>query len=85
MLAKVKNADRQDWYIYLYILCYLVDCGALTAPVNGSVETPSGTGVNATAIYSCNPGFMLCDGCVQTRQCGSDGLWSGSEPTCRCE
>ena len=40
----------------------------------------SGTEEGSTATYSCVTGFSLNG--QATRECGDDGEWSGSEPTC---
>jgi len=60
--------------------CTIVDCGALTAPANGTVNAPTTT-FGATATYSCNGGFTLSG--PATRTCQADGTWSGSVPTCQ--
>jgi len=57
-------------------------CPDLSDPENGNVEV-SGTGVGGTAIYSCDAGFTLLG--EDRRVCTTDGLWSGSEPTCQGE
>ncbi|HJL00732.1 MAG TPA: EGF domain-containing protein [Polyangiaceae bacterium LLY-WYZ-15_(1-7)] len=61
-------------------ICTSIDCGPLGNPANGSVDAPS-TGFSAVATYSCSTGYLL-EGDA-TRTCGGDGLWSGSEPSCR--
>ncbi len=59
--------------------CQLVDCGALTAPLNGSVATPSGTTYGQSASYACNSGYRLSG--TASRSCGMSG-WGGSPPSC---
>ena len=54
-------------------------CPDLENPDNGIVDV-SGNQPGDTAVYSCNDGFTLDE--VDTRTCGQDGQWSGSEPTC---
>lgn len=61
--------------------CNLVDCGALPAPPNGSVATPTTT-YQSTATYACAPGFDRSG--EATRTCQANGTWSGSAPTCGC-
>ncbi|XP_064386377.1 sushi, von Willebrand factor type A, EGF and pentraxin domain-containing protein 1-like isoform X2 [Halichondria panicea] len=61
-------------------------CSDLIAPTNGMIGynnmgTASQRPVNTMATYTCNPGYTLNGG--STRTCGSDGLWSGSAPTCQ--
>jgi formylglycine-generating enzyme required for sulfatase activity len=60
--------------------CSEVDCGTLSAPSNGTVNTPSGTGRGATATYSCSSGYTLSG--TSTRTCGDTGTWAGTAPTC---
>ena len=60
-------------------LAVVVTCPNLENPGNGTVDV-SGNQPGDTAVYSCNDGFTL-DG-EDTRTCGQDGKWSGSEPTC---
>ena len=55
-------------------------CGTLTDPVNGQVNTTTGT-FGQTASYSCNIGYNLTGD--STRTCQADGNWSGSVPTCQ--
>ncbi len=54
------------------------DCGALTAPANGTVNAAATT-LGATATYACNPSFTIVG--APTRTCGATG-WSGAAPTC---
>jgi CUB/sushi domain-containing protein len=61
--------------------CAPGDCASLTAPANGTVQTPSGTTLGATATYGCNDGYNLVGGA--TRTCQASGDWSGSAPTCQ--
>ena len=56
-----------------------MDCGALSDPANGQVNT-TGTTFEQTATYSCNRGYNLVGG--STRTCQATGQWSGSAPTC---
>ncbi len=60
-----------------------VDCGSLTAPVNGKVVTSSGTTFMNLAAYSCNTGYNLVG--VGTRMCIADGNWSPVAPVCQSE
>ena len=56
-----------------------IDCGVLRNPVNGRVQLPR-TVVGSQAVYSCDMGFVLIGD--DTRTCGLDGQWSGSQPSC---
>ncbi len=60
---------------FLYTVA--VDCGSLTDPTNGMVDTPTTT-FGSTATYTCNSGYNG----DTTRTCGDTGDWSGSDPTC---
>ncbi|HET7538646.1 MAG TPA: hypothetical protein VFK05_02205 [Polyangiaceae bacterium] len=59
--------------------CTIQDCGALTAPADGSVAAPTTT-YGATATYSCKQGYGPSGSA--TRTCQADGKWSGTTPTC---
>jgi hypothetical protein len=59
--------------------CTIKNCGALTAPTNGSVAAPVTT-YGATATYSCIAGYGPSGS--STRTCGADGMWSGTAPAC---
>ena len=59
-----------------------VDCGDLSQPSNGQISIPATT-LGSMATYSCDPGYTL-DGNA-SRICGSDGQWSGSQPSCSGE
>ena len=62
-----------------FVLFVAVQCSSLTSPQNGQV-TVTGLGVGSTASYICNSGFSLST--PTTRVCGSDGIWTGSDPIC---
>ena len=57
-----------------------VNCGALTDPMNGMVDTSSGTTFMNTATYTCDTGYILIG--TSTRMCQSDAVWSSATPTC---
>ncbi len=59
--------------------CSPVDCGALSAPANGSVTTPTTT-YTSVATYACHSGYNLTG--TSLRACQSTGLWSDAAPTC---
>ena len=56
-----------------------VTCPQLSDIDNGTVTIESNR-FEREAIYSCVLGFMI-EG-SETRVCGADGIWSGSEPSC---
>jgi hypothetical protein len=59
--------------------CVIADCGALTAPVKGSVNAMVTT-YGSSATYACDNGYLLSS--AATRACGADGKWAGTAPTC---
>ena len=59
--------------------CTIEDCGALTAPTNGSVAATVTT-YGASATYACNTGYGASGSL--TRTCGTGSAWSGAAPTC---
>ena len=59
----------------------VTNCGLLTDPDNGQVNTSSGTTFGSTATYTCDNGYALSGS--QTRTCGADGNWTSSEPFCQ--
>ncbi len=63
-------------------------CPDLTVPANVLISYIMGTTslrpVNTVATYTCITGYTLNGGST-TRTCGSDGVWSGSPPTCQGE
>jgi hypothetical protein len=61
--------------------CAPGDCDSLVAPQDGTVLTPNGTTLGATATYSCNEGHNLVGGA--TRTCQVSGSWSGTMPSCQ--
>ena len=57
----------------------VVVCGMLSNPQNGSVSVPSQQ-FGSVATYSCETGLVIEGN--SSRQCESDGNWSGEMPTC---
>ena len=57
-----------------------VDCGPLSDPPYGRVNTSAGTTFNKVAHYSCNNGYILVGS--MTRTCAENGRWSPSSPRC---
>ena len=62
----------------------LVSCPSLSDPSNGVISCSLGDdGVASyedTCSYICNTGYELTGS--NSRNCQSDGTWSGSDPTC---
>uniref|UniRef100_A0A669DZQ6 CUB and Sushi multiple domains 3 n=1 Tax=Oreochromis niloticus TaxID=8128 RepID=A0A669DZQ6_ORENI len=59
--------------------CSVISCGELPSPANGK-KIGTQTTFGATAIFTCDAGFMLVGSAV--RECLSSGLWSGTETRC---
>ncbi len=55
-------------------------CPVLPNPTNGDVSVPSRS-PGGIATYSCNAGYALSN--LQRRVCLLNGVWSGSQPTCK--
>ena len=55
-------------------------CPTLSDPTNGIVDVASNN-LESTATYTCDTGYNLTGGST-TKTCGSDGVWSDSDPTC---
>ncbi len=73
----------ESWSYCVYtaylLLRAVVTCPALTDPTNGMVSVPNNN-FESNATYTCDTGYTLNGD--TTRTCGSDGVWSGSDPTC---
>ena len=74
--------------VYVECICshIVITCFDLSSLVNGNVHyggagSPGSRPVDTVVTYNCNTGFTLTGG--STRTCGSDGMWSGSAPTCQ--
>ncbi|XP_060580368.1 sushi, von Willebrand factor type A, EGF and pentraxin domain-containing protein 1-like [Ruditapes philippinarum] len=61
-------------------VCRPKDCGNLPNPLNGIVDTVTGTTFGYTALYTCNPGFYIMG--VSARTCLATGFWDNLEPIC---
>ncbi|XP_077451119.1 CUB and sushi domain-containing protein 1-like isoform X2 [Stigmatopora argus] len=59
--------------------CKILSCGDLSTPPFGT-KLGTLTTFGATAIFMCNHGYTLVGSHV--RECGANGLWSGSETRC---
>ncbi len=63
-----------------------VDCGNLTDPTNGAVDTSTGTTFMMTATYICNTGYLRVGSVSRTcGTSGTSGVWSGEAPVCNCK
>lgn len=62
---------------FLYIA--VISCSDLPTPPNGK-KIGTQTTFGASAIFSCNPGYVLSGSTV--RECLLSGLWSGMETHC---
>lgn len=63
-----------------YPICQIEDCGNLTNPKNGLVDTLAGTTFGSIAVYSCNTGYKLLG--ASTRKCLAHKIWNATAPTC---
>jgi hypothetical protein len=61
--------------------CTPISCDPLRSPENGSVAHTGGRTFEQWGEYSCSAGFALSGGTAR-RQCQSNGMWSGTAPTC---
>ncbi|KAJ7383495.1 hypothetical protein OS493_027659 [Desmophyllum pertusum] len=60
-------------------VCSAIDCGSLSAPMNGS--SSGDTTVFPNSIhFNCDPGFILNGSAI--RMCQTNGTWSGFETLC---
>ena len=57
-----------------------VDCGRLSAPLNGSLQGSATTFPNMLE-FSCDAGFILGGSAV--RKCQANATWSGNAAICR--
>ena len=69
-------------YNCIIIVISLVQCTSLSSPTNGNISCDS-TDVSRyedQCSFSCDPGYELIGS--SSRQCLSNGSWSGSDVTC---
>lgn len=59
----------------------VAECKALPAPPMGNVSMTSTT-FPSRATYTCKPGCTMIGGPI--RDCASNGVWQGAQPTCQC-
>ncbi len=87
MWGHLPTCSRKSWIGEVFLIACLlhiaVDCGVLTFPPNGAVDTSSGTTFMMTATYSCNTGYNIVE--EATRTCGATALWTSEAPTCARE
>lgn len=67
----------------MHIAYAVEDCGPLSDPLNGMVDTSGGTTFTSVATYSCMVNYQLVG--TSMRECGADGEWTDEEPTCECK
>ena len=67
----------------VYVFCVkrlAIDCGHPENVNNGGRSLSDGTLVNSVVTYYCNTGYALQGS--ETRQCASNGHWTGTAPEC---
>ena len=62
------------------IVSFISECPALSSPDHGQVTPGGSVPYPDTVNYTCNSGFNIIG--ETTRNCQSDGSWSGTDPTC---
>ncbi len=76
--------ESKVMYVCLYTsYSSVVNCGTLSNPTNGSVNTSSGTTYQQVAVYTCHTGYNVTGS--NTSTCGADGMWTPAAPTCERE
>ena len=85
-LSKVfcRSEFHSEFVLFIRLFSFLItvaDCGPLTDPINGQVNTSNGTIFRSTATYTCDTGYTLNGS--QSRMCGADELWTTKEPICQ--
>ena len=58
----------------------VITCPTLSDPTNGIVDVTNNN-FESIATYAFDTGYNFAGGST-TRTCGSDGMWSDSDPTC---
>ncbi len=82
---------QRKWYVLSVLLLNVpipyteIPCSDLpTLMVSYNGGSTDNRPVGTVATYTCDTGYIL-NGGTTTRTCGSDGVWSGSAPTCLSE
>lgn len=78
-LIATLNFHDSSFNLRLAVCASVISCGDLPSPPSGK-KIGTQTTFGATAIFTCDPGFMLVGSVV--RECLSSGLWSGTETRC---
>ena len=65
--------------LFFMIISKAVDCGQISAPVNGSIIGDKSTYPNYVDIY-CDQGFILRGS--HRRKCQANGQWNESDASC---
>ncbi|XP_071853893.1 sushi, von Willebrand factor type A, EGF and pentraxin domain-containing protein 1-like isoform X2 [Apostichopus japonicus] len=63
------------------IACFVSQCTALPAIVNGAMQCSSGDLIGSVCTYVCQAGFTLVGN--NQRTCTVTGVWSGDAPSCQ--
>lgn len=75
------NAVRYKADIIVFFIAVGTDCGQPPPIENGFDPEYVSTGVGATAIYSCNPGYSIKNNNNQLI-CNERGMWVITPPVC---
>jgi len=72
------------WYYYCSCISLSERCLDLTDPTNGMISCSLGVDGDPTegdtCDYMCTTGYVISGDAMRT--CGSNGMWTGSDPTC---
>ncbi|XP_053398283.1 neurogenic locus Notch protein-like [Mercenaria mercenaria] len=73
----IQCLDTGKWEV---TTCEIVDCGSLTVPTNGKLDSSTGTTYNSIVKFRCDDGYTI-EGSA-TNVCVFNGSWSAQSPTC---
>ncbi|XP_020615812.1 CUB and sushi domain-containing protein 3-like isoform X2 [Orbicella faveolata] len=77
--SNVRNCQANGTWSGNQTFCEAVDCGPLSAPMNGSFSGNSTVFPNRV-LFNCDPGFILNGSTIRT--CQPNGTWSGFLTVC---
>jgi len=84
-----KSGSWVAFYLYMYdmvamirVVFLAITCPPLFSPANGEVLLTNGLNYLSRALYMCSSGATHKNGSLN-RTCGTNRVWSGSEPVCK--